>query len=196
MGEFLDRNDALGLGGLHARLLRGSVLGGMGLPVLERYYRFVATSSLERLFVARIGRTITGACVLSLDSGGVLSRFVRAEPAAFCLSFAYVFVFDPVFRQQILVRLREVFGGEPPEEEIPEVTQIYTDPGLRKKGVGTRLLESAERALQDLGRDAYCVRTHVEDNDVAIRFYERVGFVSTDERVFCGDRYLQLTKNL
>jgi GNAT superfamily N-acetyltransferase len=56
-----------------------------------------------------------------------------------------------------------------------ELTSLSVAPGERDRGVGTRLLNEAERRLAELGVDGFVIGVDAV-NDGALRFYERRGF--------------------
>jgi ribosomal protein S18 acetylase RimI-like enzyme len=58
---------------------------------------------------------------------------------------------------------------------IGAVHNLYVRPGARNAGVGSALLDAAERALADAGADAVSLEAMV-DNEAALRFYERRGY--------------------
>lgn len=55
------------------------------------------------------------------------------------------------------------------------VENLYVEPGHRDRGVGSALLERAERTLADHGADVVTLEAMAE-NDDARRFYERAGY--------------------
>ncbi|GHG01147.1 MULTISPECIES: GNAT family N-acetyltransferase [Amycolatopsis] len=69
--------------------------------------------------------------------------------------------------------------------EVPLITHLEVHRDLRRKGVGTALVEAAERRLAELGFDrvALAVRT---DNDDAARLYKKLGYRDWGhEKVIC-----------
>lgn len=56
-----------------------------------------------------------------------------------------------------------------------EITRLYTHPRAWCRGAGGRLLDEALDALRDAGRTQAWLNTE-ERNDVAIGFYERLGW--------------------
>jgi GNAT superfamily N-acetyltransferase len=71
------------------------------------------------------------------------------------------------------------------------IYRMCTSAVRRREGIGSRLMEHAERALADRG----CIKINlqvVEGNDVALQFYSSLGY-SVEPRVSMGKR---LTMNL
>lgn len=63
------------------------------------------------------------------------------------------------------------------KEPYVELASIGVDPTVKNKGVGTLLVNDLKRRV-DLKKYAYItLETDVADNEVAIHFYEKNGFV-------------------
>lgn len=67
-----------------------------------------------------------------------------------------------------------------PRERTLEVFYLAVDPGAWGGGVGSHLLLSVEEHARELGRDTLELWV-INDNERAIRVYERAGWVGTDE---------------
>lgn len=55
----------------------------------------------------------------------------------------------------------------------------------RGKGLGRRVVEEAERWLEDLG---YSLAV-VESRDVAVKFYQKLGYAVSDDKIVHGDTF-------
>src|SRR5438128_11535131 len=79
---------------LHRGTLPTSVLGRMGAATLRRYYRWVAESPLEWLFVDRFESAVDGAAVVSFEPASLIRRFVMHGPAVFLAALIAALVAD------------------------------------------------------------------------------------------------------
>ncbi|GIP30905.1 GNAT family N-acetyltransferase [Paenibacillus sp. J2TS4] len=66
------------------------------------------------------------------------------------------------------------------EELLGEITELYVEPSVRRKGVATALITSLEEKLKIRGVTEIKVLTGSR-NDRAIRMYERCNYVRDDE---------------
>ena len=179
------------LAALHAASLPSSLLSALGTAALARYYAFVAGSAQELVWVAG-SPSVDGGCVLSFEPHTVLSRFARHAPVRLAGELLREIATSRALRQRLVRRLRD------PRDmpHVPEVTQIFTDPAQRGRGVGAQLLRTCEAELRTRKIDSYFVHTQRDDNDAGIRFYRREGFVPVGESRSFGEAFLVMQKVL
>ena len=65
------------------------------------------------------------------------------------------------------------------------IGRVVVLPEYRGKGLGRVVVEEAEKWLRELG----CTQAVVESRDVAVGFYEKLGYAVTDSRVIHGDTF-------
>ena len=191
MIERAQRRHAAALATLHRSSLPSSLLSTMGHATLVRYYAFASGSSRE-LVLAAVEGDVVGGCVLTYEPGTLLGRFVAAGRSRFAADFARAFVRDRDLRRRLWWRLRQ--GGSDDAEDVPEITQIFTDARLRGRGIGRQLLRSCEEALRVAGHSEYIIHTQRDDNDAGIRFYRREGFTTVAETRSFGEWFLVMKK--
>ena len=66
------------------------------------------------------------------------------------------------------------------------VNKVATHPSQQRKGIASRLMQAAEKALADLG----CPKLNLQvraDNDAVVAFYRKAGYV-VEDRVSMGKR--------
>ena len=194
--------DALRLAALHRACLPGSILSALGDAGAARYYAFVLASPHEHVFVVRDpgdGDRAVAGCVLTTAAPTLLRRFALRAPGALARELAGQLVGSGRLRGRLVARLGEARARSqvpPASLSLPEVTQIFTDPAARGRGLGARLLGAAEARLRAAGHRAYCIHTLRDDNDAGIRFYRREGFSQAGTTRSFGDHYLVMTKEL
>ena len=184
-------SDAQQLAALHRTTLPLSVLGRMGEPTLQQYYRWAAKSTSEHVFLARERDLVTGVAVLSEEPATVIRRFVRATPWTFSRDALLTLVRSAEFRRDVRAFWRERSNET---HEKPEVLQIFVDRERQSQKTGTRLLERVETWLRTHGVPRYYARTLAEQNEPTLTFYARRGFHEVGSRVFCGTRFVVLEK--
>ncbi len=74
------------------------------------------------------------------------------------------------------------------------IGRVVVLPEYRGKGLGKRVVEKAESWLCDLGYQ----KAVIESRDVAVTFYEKLGYTVTDETVIHGDTFdcIRMEKSL
>jgi len=179
---------------LHRESLPDSPLGRLGLPTLERYYRWAAASPDERLFVMRDAGEIQAAAVVSLAPQTVLRRFVRYAPGTFFAASFGRFVGDGTFRREAVAYARETAGVNEAAELAPELMQIFVSGDRRGRSLGRALLRDVEASLRDRGISAYYTRTLLDDNEPTRRFYQQAGFEHVRRITFFGRPYVLLRR--
>jgi ribosomal protein S18 acetylase RimI-like enzyme len=190
------RADAGALAALHAASLPSSLLSKLGTGALVRYYQYLMDSEAELVWVADEDGAVAGGCVLSDQPQTMLGRFARHAPFRLARELAVQTLRDRDLRARLARRLRDP-GAEPHDPpHSPEVTQIFTDPRLRGRGLGAQLLRTCEATLRTRGSGTYFVHTQRDDNDAGIRFYRREGFVTIGESRSFGEAFLVMQKEL
>lgn len=189
--------DLARLASLHRGTMPGSVLSALGEPLLRRYYAMVEASPSEGLVVLHDAGRVVAAAVLSLDAETLLPRLLRHSPVGLAGACARSLVASAGFRAQLASLATARLRGDTPRFDLPEVTQIFTDPSHRKRGLGRHLLERVERRLLDATpHREYMVRTLEHHNQPTLDFYKSLAFEPFSRVRFCGDDYLCLKRRL
>lgn len=71
------------------------------------------------------------------------------------------------------------------DEKSAMIGRVVVLPEYRGKGLGKKLLREAEKRLCDLKFE----KAVVESRDVAVGFYEKNGYIVTDEKIIHGDTF-------
>jgi len=192
-GDPLGAGELARLAALHAACLPRSILSELGHATLARYYAFARAAGDETIVVGRIDGEVQAALVVSRAPGTLLRRFASQAPASLAVALARRLVASGELRRRCWSRLRERPG---PDLDLPEVVQIFTDPGHRGRGIGSQLLRSCEDILRRACLPAYCIHTHADGNEAGIRFYRREGFTVIGEARSFGDRFVVMKKGL
>lgn len=184
------------LADLHRATMPTSVMGRLGPSLLAHYYRWVAGSGSERLFVVRHGEDIAGAAVVSDAPQTVASRFASSGAVTFAAALLKSTATDAAFRHDLWAYLRETVSGRNEAPHAPELTQIFVAPDWQDRSLGTTLLTRVEVDLRRRGIADYYARTVVKENGRTLAFYERRAFTRVGEVRFCGQLYALLRKSV
>lgn len=178
---------------LHEINLGNSTIGQLGASLLKRYYRFIERSGDEVLFVERVDGELAGAAVLSLRPESVISRFVKSEIVGFALAVVRKTLAHPGFVRTVLAQGK---GAKLEPENSPEIEliQIYVDTTRRNKQVGRKLLKQLEDFLRGRGVREYFIRTRTTDNEAALGFYDRNGFIEAARVPWKDDVFVFMRK--
>ncbi|EKE25372.1 MAG: hypothetical protein ACD_5C00188G0002 [uncultured bacterium] len=180
---------------LHSDCLPTSLLTLLGMSVLHEFYRFVASSKLEELFVVK-QPDVLGAAVLSLRPDDLDKRFALNSWIVFFPALLLGICSKPFFWKSI----KNFICGSSKEiaqhEEV-ELVILFVDKSIRKQGIASKLLDDAEKFLLDKGIRSYYVKTVANHDDPqAVSFYQRKGFLKYREGVAFGKKYFYLRKQL
>lgn len=70
-------------------------------------------------------------------------------------------------------------------EDAAMIGRVVVLPEYRGKGLGARVIEEAEKWLRELRY----IKAVVESRDVAVGFYEKLGYAVTDTAIIHGDTF-------
>jgi ribosomal protein S18 acetylase RimI-like enzyme len=192
----LTRDDFERLARLHREALPDSPLGRLGQTMVERYYRWAASSAAEHIVVWRDGPEVRAAAVVSVDPGAVMRRFVRHAPVAFARAMLVQVAVDRQLRREALAYTREAIQLHDTMDPSPELLQIFVSRECRRRSIGLSLLRDIEAWLRARAIDAYYARTLLDDNEHALGFYRRAGFERVRNVTYCGRAYVLLRRVL
>lgn len=180
---------------LHRRVLAESMVSVMGPAVLARYYEVLVTSECEAVFVCWVDRRVAGAAVVSDEPEALMGRFVRRAGPAVVWQIALGTLRSFTTTKRVVRGVRQ---PNPPRavEGIPEVVQLFVDPSVQGSGIGRALLTEVERDLAGSGHGSYFVKTLAAEDNEALGFYHRLGFVPVGEQSLQGFRFRFLSKRV
>jgi GNAT superfamily N-acetyltransferase len=181
---------------LHLDNLERSVVSQLGLPMLRRYYRFIAHSPQEVLFTEGEPGAVRGAAVLSMDSDSVMQRFVAVHRTSFAAATLGKILGQPSFAA-VLWKTARASGpaGDAGALRQPEIVQLFVDVTYRNQRLGRRLLEQVDRHLADQGIPRYMIRTRLHDNEATLGFYDRNRFAEFHRGRWKDDEFVFMTRS-
>ena len=180
---------------LHLELLPDSLLSLLGLAVVERYYRLLATSETENVFFCRVRERVLGAAVLSTAPDTLMGRVLKHD----LVVIAWRAMVRAMRSVKVARRLiRGCWYSKPPAavRSIPEVVQIFVCADDRGQGIGRRMLGEVESHLRSESCSSYFVKTLPTSENRALGFYGQLGFVGVAEQRVQGVRFQFLKKEL
>ena len=169
------------LAALHCECLPDSAVSALGERYAGRFYRYLAGSVTEHVFLHRnAGDVIDAACVVSLDPQGLNRRLWLSTPLLGSLLRS-----TPAGGRWVLARalspsLRahryESGDGASLVLDAPEFILVFVAPGMRRRGLGRALLARARAWLREAGYRRCLARTRDHPRNRAVDFYRAAGF--------------------
>ena len=157
---------------LHVSELPNSLISRVGEAFARAFYRYVARSKYELLFLCRndIG-TVVAALVLSFDPVSIEKRLLLHTPLLFWAALR-------PWRLPTRYMLGEWWSGCSSAQTTgtPEIIVLFTDRACRRQRLGFNLIEFCETALADRKMSSYIVKTENGSDNDALIFYSRKGF--------------------
>ena len=173
--------DWRGLAVLHRECLPSSAVAALGARYTECFYRYVAGSASEHVFLHREdGGAVDAACIVSLDPGSLKRRLWRSTPLLrHLLRDAAAGGRWKAARTLWPSPRAERYEGEdasPGLTGAPEIILVFVAPARRRRGLGRALLARARAWLRASGHRRCLARTLDDPGNRAADFYRAVGF--------------------
>ena len=183
--ENLKSTDITQLAQLQISCLPDSPLSKFGIGFAESLFRYFDRSSNEILLVERIKGKIESAAVISC----------KIETLSVRLLVNTNFIWHSPF----FIWRKDVWSSflSSAVEDMPVLPQLFilmTSEENRSTGIGSHLVSLSNKILSDFGYNQYCVRTSVEEDNLATKFYLKNNFVEVDSNP--NSLYRVLVKNL
>lgn len=166
---------------IHLETFTGFFLSFMGRGFLKQMYRSYCEHQQSKLLIAEENGKILGFVAYSSDFSGLYKFMIKSRLPYFAwYSIGAFFRRPSAFLHIISAFLKP--GEAKREEAYVELSSIGVSPKCKSKGVGSRLI-SALKERVDFNKFAYItLETDAVNNEPAISFYEKNGFVK--ERLY------------
>ncbi|OUP03361.1 hypothetical protein B5F37_01660 [Drancourtella sp. An210] len=166
---------------IHLNTFTGFFLTFMGRGFLNQMYRSYCDHGESGLLVAENNGKAVGFLAYSGNFSGLYKFMIKTR----LILFGWYSVGAFFRRPSAFMRIIKAFM-KPSEvkrkEKYVELSSIGVDPTIKSKGVGSRLIDELKKIV-DFNKFAYItLETDAVDNDGAIHFYEKNGFIQ--ERMF------------
>lgn len=192
----LSEEDLARIADLHVRSIDDSIPTMLGARYARAFFRYLARSPFEWLFVERVGGRIESVCVVSLAPDSVYLRTLRATLPQLVLGATTAVLRSPRFRRFLLRFVADLLRGTAGQTHAPEITYIFTSPILRSRGIGRSLVCRVDAFLCERGVSSYYVRTIDESWNRALGFYDAQGFVRIGRQQEGGRPFALFEKSL
>lgn len=169
---------------IHLNTFTGFFLTFMGRGFLNQMYTSYCDYEEAGLLVAEEDGKAIGFLAYSSNFSGLYKFMIKTRLIRFgWYSIGAFFRRPSAFLHIISAFLKP--GEAKREEKYVELSSIGVDPNIKSKGIGSLLIDSLKRKV-DFTKFAYInLETDAVDNEGAIHFYEKNGFVR--ERMFETD---------
>lgn len=169
---------------IHLNTFTGFFLTFMGRGFLKQMYQSYCDYDESGLLVAEEDGKALGFLAFSSNFSGLYKFMIKTRLIQFgWYSIGAFFRRPSAFMHIISAFLKP--GEAKREEKYVELSSIGVDPNVKSKGIGSKLIDVLKDNV-DFNKFAYInLETDVVDNEGAIHFYEKNGFVR--ERMFETD---------
>lgn len=169
---------------IHLNTFTGFFLTFMGRGFLKQMYQSYCDYDESGLLVAEEGGKALGFLAFSSNFSGLYKFMIKTRLIQFgWYSIGAFFRRPSAFMHIISAFLKP--GEVKREEKYVELSSIGVDPNVKSKGIGSKLIDALKDNV-DFDKYAYInLETDAVDNEGAIHFYEKNGFVR--ERMFETD---------
>lgn len=166
---------------IHLNTFTGFFLTFMGRGFLKQMYQSYCDYDESGLLVAEEDGKALGFLAFSSNFSGLYKFMIKTRLIQFgWYSIGAFFRRPSAFMHIISAFLKP--GEAKREEQYVELSSIGVDPNVKSKGVGSKLIDTLKDNV-DFDKYAYInLETDAVDNEGAIHFYEKNGFVR--ERMF------------
>lgn len=169
---------------IHLNTFTGFFLTFMGRGFLKQMYQSYCDHDESGLLVAEEDGKALGFLAFSSNFSGLYKFMIKTRLIQFgWYSIGAFFRRPSAFMHIISAFLKPCEAKR--EEKYVELSSIGVDPNVKSKGVGSKLIDALKDNV-DFDKYAYInLETDAVDNEGAIHFYEKNGFVR--ERMFETD---------
>lgn len=161
---------------IHLNTFEGFFLTFMGRGFLNQMYRSYCDYENAGLLVAEDKKRAIGFLAYSSDFSGLYKYMIKTR----LMPFAWYSIGAFFRRPSAFMHIIKAFlkpGEAKRKEKYVELASIGVDPRSKSKGVGSKLIDELKNRV-DFKKYAYItLETDAIDNEVAIHFYEKNGFV-------------------
>ena len=169
---------------IHLNTFTGFFLTFMGRGFLRQMYQSYCDHDESGLLVAEEDGKALGFLAFSSNFSGLYKFMIKTS----LIQFGWYSVGAFFRRPSAFMHIISAFlkpGEAKREEKYVELSSIGVDPNVKSKGIGSKLIDSLKDNV-DFDKYAYInLETDAVDNEGAIHFYEKNGFVR--ERMFETD---------
>lgn len=169
---------------IHLNTFTGFFLTFMGRGFLNQMYRSYCDHDESGILVAEDNGKAIGFLAYSGDFSGLYKFMIKTR----LIPFGWYSVGAFFRRPSAFMRIIKAFlkpSEVKREEKYVELSSIGVDPTIKSKGVGSLLIDELKKIV-DFNKFAYItLETDAVNNDGAIHFYEKNGFVR--ERMYETD---------
>ena len=169
---------------IHLNTFTGFFLTFMGRGFLNQMYRSYCDHDESGLLVAEEDRKAVGFLAYSGNFSGLYKFMIKTR----LIPFGWYSVGAFFRRPSAFMHIIKAFlkpSEVKREEKYVELSSIGVDPTIKSKGVGSLLIDELKKIV-DFNKFAYItLETDAVNNDGAIHFYEKNGFVR--ERMYETD---------
>ena len=165
---------------IHLATFKGFFLTFMGRGFLKQMYKAYLKHSLSGIYVAEADNEVIGFLSYSEHMSGLYKYMIKHQLIPFAWYSLGAFIRKP----KVFLRLIRAFlkpNESSRNEQYIELSSIGVHPDSKANGVGSKLVETLKKDVNFEVFEYITLETDAENNDVAINFYVKNGFVVEKE---------------
>lgn len=166
---------------IHLSTFTGFFLTFMGRGFLRQLYSSYCENKKSGLLVAMVDEKCMGFLAYSGDLSGLYKHMLKSRIIQFAWYSLGAFLRKPAAFLHIVRAFLKPSESKRTEKYV-ELASIGVSPSEKSKGIGSQLVDALKNKVNFSEYAYITLETDAENNDVAIRFYEKNGF--TKERQF------------
>ena len=175
---------------IHINTFQGFFLTFMGKGFLKQMYLSYSEYSKAGILVAIDDKNrVQGFLAYSSDFSGLYKYMIKTKIVLFAWYSVGAFFRKPSSFMHIIKAFVKPSEAKRNEEYV-ELASIGVDPRSKSKGIGSKLIDELKKQV-DFEKYAYItLETDAIDNDAAINFYEKNGFIRKRQYKTSEDRVM------
>lgn len=177
------------LASLHRRAFPDFFLTQLGEPFLRTLYNGYLEDKQSGIIIAEENNSIIGFIAYSNDYPAFYKELLKRR----IIQFAWCSLWAAIKRPSFIKRLLGAFKKSDSvvkRERYVELASICVDPQIERKGVGSDLIDYLKGIVDFRIYSFINLETDADNNEKAIQFYEKNGFIKDRKYVTSEGRYM------
>ena len=165
---------------LHKRAFPEFFLTQLGTGFLKTLYKGYMEDMESGIIVAEESNTIVGFIAYSNDYPRFFKGLIKHHLPKFAICSLVAVIRHPSFTKRLLWAFKKSDSVRK-EERYVELASICVEPKINGHGIGTQLIDALKAKVDFSQYDYINLETDAHNNEHAISFYEKNGFVKERE---------------
>lgn len=160
---------------LHKRAFPVFFLTQLGIPFLKTLYKGYLEDKESGIIIAESKGRILGFIAYSNNYSEFYRGLIKHSIMQFAMCAFFASLRHPSFIKRLLGAFKKS-DSVARKEKYVELASICVNPGIKGHGLGTKLIDALKSRVDFSYYEYINLETDAENNEYAIRFYEKNGF--------------------